>query len=96
MSRVTEDLILWILASPLIILRALRRGTRHLRYVRVASTPSISCEWCAETISLMEAWRCPCGFTYYGHVLQVCPVCGGSAAYVRCHACGAATLLPEA
>jgi hypothetical protein len=89
------DVILWFLASPVLVLRALVRGCRHVRFLGVATSPAIRCE-CGEVVSLVGLWRCNCGFTYRGHLLRVCPVCGTLPLMVRCYRCGVTTKLPEA
>jgi hypothetical protein len=57
--------------------------------------PAIVCE-CGAAVSLVNVWKCSCGFTYRGHLLRVCPVCKTIPRVVRCYACGVTTKLPEA
>ena len=88
------DLALLLLASPVYGALALRRALRHYRFLRVAFASSLTCE-CGEDISLVGMWRCSCRFTYRGHLLRVCPVCGSLPRMVRCYDCGVTEKLPE-
>lgn len=85
---------LWLLASPVLLIRALVRSYRRARFLQVAATPAIRCG-CGQTISLVGAWRCSCGYTYKGHLLRECPVCFSLPLVGRCYACGMTTKLPE-
>jgi len=88
------DLVLMILASPVYGILALRRAWRKYCFLRVASTARLWCE-CGAELSLVGIWRCSCGFTYRGHLLKICPVCGSLPCVVRCYRCGITTKLPE-
>ena len=88
------DLALLLLASPVYGALALRRALRHYRFLRVAFASSLTCE-CGEDISLVGMWRCSCRFTYRGHLLRLCPVCGTLPCVTRCYHCGITTKLPE-
>ena len=94
MKSLLIDLGLWILASPIYVALALRRLARNYRFLRIASRPHIRCE-CGAEVSLVGLWRCSCGFTYRGHLLTVCPVCGSLPCVVRCYRCGVTTKLAE-
>lgn len=83
------DLSLFILASPLLAVRAAFRAVRRIRFLRQALEPWIACRTCGEQIFLVGFWKCGCGFTYEGHVLRYCPVCGSFPAMIRCYQCGA-------
>jgi hypothetical protein len=39
-------------------------------------------------VALVRAWKCNCGFTYVGSLLQACPICGTRPVVVRCDSCG--------
>jgi hypothetical protein len=88
------DLILFILASPILLVLFLLRTWQHGKFLRLAATPSLICE-CGRTVSLVGIWRCGCGFTYRGHLLRICPVCGSLPSVVRCYGCRITTKLPE-
>jgi len=89
------DLVLWVLASPILFVKWLFRLTRSWRFWRMAYAPRIVCGNCRETIWLLGVWKCGCGFTYRGHLLRECPVCGSLPRMVRCYDCGVTTKLPE-
>ncbi len=94
-SRTLLNLLFLVLASPVYLARFLCRLWREYRYLKVAAALSIPCT-CGQQIALVGSWRCGCGFTYRGHLLGACPVCGRMAAMVRCYNCGLTTKLPEA
>lgn len=87
--------LLFVLASPILLLRAMATGVRKARLLKAASQTRLTCE-CGGEVSLVGIWRCGCGFTYRGHLLTVCPVCQSLPRMVRCYACGVTTKLPEA
>jgi len=66
----------WLLASPIWVLRWTMRMVRNLQFWRTAYAPEIRCGNCGEAISLVGIWKCGCQFTYRGHLLRQCPVCG--------------------
>lgn len=86
---------LFLLASPILFLKGLRRAGERYRFFRLAMSPTIICG-CGAEVPLVGAWRCSCGFTYRGHLLRICPVCGTIPCVVRCYRCGVTTKLPEA
>ena len=88
------DCILFVLASPILFGHFLLRTWKHCRFLRMAAAPAVVCE-CGGRVSLVGIWRCSCGFTYRGHLLRVCPVCGSLPCVVRCYGCGVTTKLPE-
>ena len=87
--------ILWLLASPFLVIKFLLRTVRRARYYQVAYTTAIRCTSCRENISLVGEWRCGCGYTYRGHLLRECPVCASLPRMVRCFRCGLTEVLPE-
>ena len=89
------DTALFILASPVLLFQAVRRGRERLEFFQLAMEPSIICE-CGAPVSLVGFWKCSCGFTYRGHLLRACPVCGTIPVVVRCYRCNVTTKLPEA
>lgn len=89
------DWALFVIASPVLLFQAARRGLERYRFVRLAMQAEILCE-CGVPISLVGLWRCSCGFTYRGHLLRQCPVCDTIPCVVRCYRCGVTTKLPEA
>jgi hypothetical protein len=94
LKRLAFDLALAMLASPILIVKALRSAFRRSRFLAVAARASIGCA-CGRAVSLVGMWRCPCGFTYKGHLLTICPLCGSLPRMVRCYGCGVTTKLPE-
>lgn len=95
MKNTWIDWALFVVASPVLLFQASRRGLERYRFVRLAMRAEILCE-CDEPISLVGLWRCSCGFTYRGHLLRQCPVCDTIPCVVRCYRCGVTTKLPEA
>ena len=91
----TLDLALFFLASPVLLVRALVRGTRRVRFWHTSSITSRVCRSCGAGVSLVGLWRCQCGFTYEGHVLQLCPVCGSTPRMLCCFECGVTESLPR-
>ena len=94
MSDQALDVVLLALASPVYTALATRRLIRNYRFMRLASAASIHCA-CGADLSLVCLWRCSCRFTYAGHLLRVCPVCGTLPCVIRCYRCGVTTKLPE-
>ncbi len=88
------DAVLWILASPILAVQFAVRAIRRLRFLKIATTPSIFCE-CGDVLSLVGIWKCSCGFTYRGHLLTFCPVCLSLPCVIRCYGCGLTSKLPE-
>lgn len=89
------ELFWWTMASPLFFARWLVRTIRRLAFWRVAYAPEIRCGNCGASISLVGIWKCSCHFTYRGHLLRKCPVCGSLPRMVRCFTCGVTERLPE-
>lgn len=88
------DWVLFVLSSPILAAQALLRAHERYRFFRLAMEAEMLCE-CGATVSLVGYWRCSCGFTYRGHLLRVCPVCGSIPCVARCYGCGVTTKLPE-
>jgi len=86
---------LLVFSSPILLILALRRALERYRFFQLAMQPEIACE-CGSLISLVGLWKCSCGFTYRGHLLRACPVCGTIPCVVRCYRCGVTMKLPEA
>ena len=89
------DGVLFVVASPVLLLQALRRALERYRFFRLAMQPEFLCE-CGAPVSLVGLWKCSCAFTYRGHLLHRCPVCGTIPCVARCYRCGVTTKLPEA
>jgi hypothetical protein len=85
---------LTILASPVLVFKAAWRFRQHIHFLRIASTPAIRCR-CGRPIFLVGIWKCACTYTYRGHLLRICPICGRLPRMARCYGCGLTTKLPE-
>jgi hypothetical protein len=94
-KRIMFEAVLFTLASPWILLEAMVRFWRRIRFWRTAYATVLQCRVCESAIALVGAWRCSCGYTYRGHVLRVCPVCRSLPRMARCYACGSTERLPE-
>ncbi len=94
MGRYLTDALLWLAAFPVLFVRELIRAQRRYRYYRIARAEAVACE-CGADIELEGLWRCRCGFTYRGHLLRPCPICGMVPRVVRCHTCTVTMLIPE-
>jgi hypothetical protein len=87
---------LFVLASPILALKALHRAVEHYRFFRLAMSPAIVCE-CGAEVPLVGIWKCSCNaWVYRGHLLRLCPVCHTIPCVVRCYRCGMTTKFPEA
>jgi len=95
MKTLAIDLLLWLLASPMLFLRWIVRTVKRIRFLTTAYSPRIACLNCQTPISLVGMWRCGCGYTYRGHLLRHCPICHSLPRVVRCIGCGISHLLPE-
>jgi hypothetical protein len=94
MKNTWVDWTLFVLASPILLVLALGRGLERYRFFRLAMQHEIVCE-CGSPVSFVGLWKCSCGFTYRGHLLRPCPVCGTIPCVVRCYRCGVTAKLPE-
>ncbi len=87
---------LWLAAAaPIRIAGWLLLAVRGVRFWRMAYLPEIICQNCGAPVSLVGIWRCGCQFTYRGHLLRECPICGSMPRMVRCFNCGITERLPE-
>lgn len=89
------DLVLWLLASPILAIEGLDRLARRGDFWLLSYSPSLDCRNCGAAVSLVGLWRCRCGYTYRGHLIRECPVCFSLPRVVRCIACGLTEKLPE-
>lgn len=89
MKQWQKDAILFLLASPIIALAAMGRLLHRLQWLRLAVRPSLNCRVCGAEISLVGFWRCSCGYSYQGHLLRPCAVCGAMPRMARCFQCSA-------
>jgi len=94
MNEYIRDILLTIAASPILLVRAVARLRHHLYFLRIASTAAIRCT-CGRPIFLVGIWKCSCTYTYRGHLLRICPICGRLPRMARCYGCGLTTKLPE-
>jgi len=86
----------WLLASPIFMVQWFIRIARDAHFWKIAYAADIPCAACGKSISLVGIWQCPaCRFSYRGHVLRNCPICGVMPRMVRCYACNMTTLLPR-
>jgi hypothetical protein len=61
--------------------------TKAVWSARNALRSHFKCRHCQTPIALVRAWRCSCGFTYVGHLLRRCDLCGSRPLVVRCGKC---------
>ena|SRR6185437_5022902 len=80
---------------PFAIASWFSRMREHSAFLRLSEAPEIVCQ-CGNPIPLVGLWKCSCSFTYRGHLLQICPLCGRRPKICRCYACGLTMRLPEA
>lgn len=95
MMQLALDVLLWLLASPIIVVLWGVRLSRRIRFWKTAYTVQVACGHCGTAISLVGLWKCGCGHTYAGHLLRVCPICHSLPRVVRCFSCGVTRLLPR-
>ena len=95
MNGLAVELLWWLLASPIMFVRWTMRMIDRLRFWRMAYTSEIRCGNCGAAISLVGIWKCGCHFTYRGHLLRECPICGSVPRMLRCFTCGVTERLPE-
>jgi hypothetical protein len=89
------EVLLWIVASPILLVKWLLRVRRRWKFWRMAYTPRIVCGSCRASIWLVGQWRCGCGYEYQGSLLMECPICRSLPRFARCFNCGVTTKLPE-
>lgn len=94
--NVTDALLFirWVVTLPFRLLGSFLRLRTHIEFLTLSTATQIYCE-CGSPISLVGFWRCSCTFTYRGHLLQMCPLCGKIPKICRCYACGLTTKFPE-
>lgn len=85
----------WLLVSPILVGRFIVHTVRWVDFWATAYRHEILCRNCGTAISLVGIWRCKCGYTYKGHLLRTCPVCGALPRMARCFRCGVTEKLPE-
>ena len=95
MNDLLAEVLWWILVSPLRFLAWIVRMIKSLAFWRMAYAPEIRCRNCGASISLVGIWECRCQYTYRGHLLRECPICGSLPRMVRCFHCGVTERLPE-
>lgn len=96
MKQFAFDAFLFLLASPILLVRSCLRLVRLVKFWRTAYSTEVACVFCHSPISLLGTWRCGCGYQYEGHLLRHCPICRSLPRVARCVSCGASRLLPEA
>ena len=95
MKNFAIDFILFLLASPILLVQWSVRMVKLAKFWKMAYTPYVPCHNCGARISLVGLFRCSCGYTYRGHVLRPCPVCHSLPRLLRCVYCTVTRLLPE-
>jgi hypothetical protein len=95
MKDFVTDVILWALASPILLVQQIVRLRRHWRFWTVSYSSWITCGCCGASVSLVGEWMCNCKFVYRGHLLRRCPICGSVPRFVRCYRCGVTEELPD-
>lgn len=86
----------YLLASPFLAVVLWRRGLRYWTVLQLAVTPAIHCYHCGARISLVGVFECRgCGYTFRGHLLQPCAICGYAKIprVARCGQCRVTTKL---
>lgn len=94
MNEHIRYIVLTLLASPVLVVKAAWRFRKHFDFLRMASQPAIRCR-CGRPIFLVGIWKCSCTYTYRGHLMRYCPICGRMPRMARCYGCGLTTKLPE-
>lgn len=89
MKRWHWDVLLFALASPILLIRACARLLRHIAFLRMSIQPTLRCRTCSAQIPMLGMWKCGCGSTFQGHVLSECEVCHSVPSMIRCYRCGA-------
>ena len=84
----TRNALLFSLALPTLIVVWLVRGARAAWACRHALSTHLKCRHCRERIELVRPWKCSCGYTFLGHLLRKCAVCGSRPQMIRCGQCG--------
>ena len=51
------------------------------------SCEQLVCRFCGNTIPLLGAWKCECGFSRPGNYFGRCPNCGRYPRFIDCPAC---------
>jgi hypothetical protein len=85
----------WLVVSPILLVRFILHVFRWFDFWAMSYRHEIPCRNCRAAISLVGIWRCRCAYTYKGHLLRPCPVCGALPRMARCFHCGITEKLPE-
>jgi len=85
--RVIATVLLYALASPILLLKAIAAFWKQLSTIDRIRSGSITCPWCGDAIQLNRVARCTvCSATTPGSLLQ-CSHCHSTFATVTCDAC---------
>jgi len=95
MKNLILDIVLWLLASPILFVQWILRMVKQIRFWTAAYSPHLPCRNCGSRISLVGIWKCGCGFTSRSHLVRHCPCCSSLPRVVRCVNCGVTLMLPE-
>src|SRR6266581_4939011 len=60
LKHIFWNVVLFLFASPVLAVVALRRAVHKLRFFLVASRTEIRCE-CGAAVTLLGLWKCGCG-----------------------------------
>ena len=55
---------------------------------RELSLEHLACRFCGNSIELLGAWKCQCGYKRPGNYFGRCPKCLGHPHYIDCPSCG--------
>lgn len=83
----------YILALPFLIIWGIRRMDKYMRVLVLSVSPSTPCVACKSEVTLLGIWRCSCGYTFKGHYMTPCSMCGRVPRLVRCLNCSVTTRL---
>lgn len=95
MNDLALELLWRAVTLPFSLAARLVRMIRNIAFWRTAYAPRVRCRNCGASISLVGIWECHCHFTYRGHLLRECPICGSLPSMVKCFNCGVTERLPK-
>ena len=94
-SSVFSTLVLYVLASPIFILKAIGSLVGSLRAARLVRVGFLRCSSCGRGNRLDVLVTCPrCSFAEFRSLALPCSECGYVPGFIFCTACGASVRLP--